>query len=248
MPTARMNPTGGHVNIRLDAVTLARAGSPVLGPLTLELREARIGIVGRNGSGKSSLLRLIAGLHKPSAGRVLVDGIDTFSDRYHATRMIGILFQNPDHQIIFPIVREELAFGLEQQGMSRADAGALVDELLATYGLENWATRQVSTLSEGQRRWLCLMAVLVTKPRVILLDEPFAGLDIPTVINLTTQFARLQQQLVMVTHEPAHLLDYDRVIWIEKGCVKADGPAAPVLAEYSAEMRRHGLSEAPCWH
>ncbi len=98
--------------IVLDGAGYAVAGKSILSGLSLTLAEPRIGIIGRNGSGKTSLLRLIAGLVAPTAGQVRVDGIDPFADRKGALAALGILFQNPDHQILFPTVEEELAFGL----------------------------------------------------------------------------------------------------------------------------------------
>ncbi len=108
--------------IVLEEVSCALGGRPVLSGLSLRLTEPRIGIVGRNGSGKTTLLRLIAGLIAPASGRVRVDGIDPFADRKGALARLGILFQNPDHQILFPTVEEELAFGLRQQGQPQAQA------------------------------------------------------------------------------------------------------------------------------
>ena len=103
----------------------------ILADLTLDLTEARIGIVGRNGSGKTSLLRLIAGLVAPTSGEVRVEGIDPAKDRKAMLRALGILFQNPDHQILFPTVGEELAFGLTQMGQAAPQARATVRAFFA---------------------------------------------------------------------------------------------------------------------
>lgn len=226
--------------IALTDARLDRGGAPVLGPLTLRANERRIGIVGRNGSGKSTLLRLLAGLSAASSGEVRIAGIEPAIDRGAALQTVGILFQNPDHQIIFPTVAEELAFGLEQIGTPRAEARRQVQDLLLRSGRANWADRQVQTLSEGQRRWLCLMAVVLMRPRILLLDEPFAGLDIPTTLALEDEFARLPQALVTVTHDPAHLAGYDRVVWIEDGNIAADGAPAVILPAYTARMQELG--------
>lgn len=231
---------GALPEIRLDAVESHRNGAPVLGPITLCHAVRRLGIVGRNGAGKSSLLRLLAGLDAPAAGLLRVAGIDPAADRATAIRTVGVLFQNPDHQIIFPTVAEELAFGLEQLGTKRPEAAAQVAALLARHGRADWGPRQVHTLSEGQRRWLCLQSVLVMGPRVILLDEPFAGLDLPTTAALQAEFARLPHSLVTITHDPAHLADYDLVLWLEAGQIAAEGPPGAVLPAYMREMARLG--------
>ena len=216
----------------------------ILHGLDLSLREARIGIIGRNGSGKTTLLRLIAGLVAPTAGAVRVAGLDPAQDRKAMLAAIGILFQNPDHQIIFPTVEEELAFGLRQMGHSAPEARAAVLALLEAEGRAHWAKALVSSLSQGQKQWLCLMAVLLMHPATLLLDEPFAALDLPTQSRLTRRLAELPQRLITISHDPLAVETCDRVIWLEAGRVAADGPSAEVLPVFRAEMARIGEQDA----
>lgn len=230
--------------IDLSAASVSLGGRLVLDGVTLHLSEARIGVLGRNGSGKTTLLRLIAGLIAPDRGTVRVDGMNPFADRKAMLAALGILFQNPDHQILFPTVEEELAFGLVQQGLHRDQAAARVAGLLATEGRAHWAKAPVSTLSQGQRHYLCLLAVLLMQPRTILLDEPLAGLDLPTQARLARRFAALPQRLVTITHDPAVLVDADRVIWLEAGRVVADGLPGDVIPAFNAEMDRIGAQDA----
>ncbi|MFN3844619.1 MAG: energy-coupling factor ABC transporter ATP-binding protein [Paracoccaceae bacterium] len=230
--------------IQLTDACVTLAGRPVLRNLTLHLKEQRIGIIGRNGSGKSTLLRLMAGLIVPDQGQVRLDGIDPARDRKAMLSRLGILFQNPDHQILFPTVDEELAFGLVQMGQTKAKAMAQVQTHLATLGREHWRGVSVATLSQGQRHWLCLQSVLLMHPRTILLDEPLAGLDMPTQMRLARAFAALPQRLITITHEPASLSTSDRVIWLEAGKVAADGSPSAVLALFNAEMNRLGGLDA----
>ncbi|KPQ08232.1 MAG: biotin transport system ATP-binding protein [Rhodobacteraceae bacterium HLUCCA12] len=233
-------------HIELSDVTFSRDGRVVIDAVTLSLSERRIGIVGRNGSGKSTLLRLIAGLQAPDRGQIRVAGVDVMSDRKAAIRALGILFQNPDHQIIFPTVEEEIAFGLTQLGATRGAARARARAVLQAHGRADWADRSTHTLSQGQRHYLCLMAVLAMEPAAILMDEPFTGLDLPTTMQLNRILADLDQQLVVVTHAPALLEGFDRVLWLDEGRLRADGPAAAVLHDFTAEMRALGGHE-PCW-
>lgn len=230
--------------IWLDQATVRLGGRVVLDGLTLSLTEARIGILGRNGSGKSTFLRLIAGLIAPDRGRVRVEGADPFADRKAALRNLGILFQNPDHQILFPTVEEELAFGLVQQGMTQAEALARAHRTLAEEARSHWAQAPVSTLSQGQRHYLCLLAVLLMQPRTILLDEPFAGLDLPTQARLARRLAALPQRLLTITHDPAALDGADRVLWLEAGRILMDGPPDAVVPAFTAEMDRIGARDA----
>lgn len=230
--------------ITLTTASVRLGGRLVLDRLTLSLTERRIGILGRNGSGKTTLLRLIAGLIPADAGTVRLDDIDPFTDRKAALRAVGILFQNPDHQILFPTVEEELAFGLSQQGLSQTQALAAARDVLQTEGRPHWAKAPVSSLSQGQRHYLCLLCVLLMKPRTILLDEPLAGLDLPTQTRLARRFAALPQRLITITHDPASLTNTDRVIWLEAGQIAADGPPASVLPGFTAEMARIGERDA----
>lgn len=229
-----------EAGIALQDAGLTLSGRAVLSGLTLRLTERRVAVVGRNGSGKSSFLRLVAGLVAPSAGTVRVDGIDPAADRRAMLARLGILFQNPDHQILFPTVEEELAFGLIQLGRTRAAARAEVRALLAREGRAHWAEAPVTALSQGQRQVVCLMAVLAMEPATILLDEPFAGLDLPTAARMGRWFAGLPQRLVIVTHDPAVAAGAGRVIWLEEGRIAADGPPGAVLPAYEAAMARLG--------
>lgn len=230
--------------IMLSAAGVSLDGKRILHPLTLHLTEQRIGVLGRNGSGKTTLLRLIAGLIAPDAGSVRVDGIDPYHDRKGALAALGILFQNPDHQILFPTVEEELAFGLVQQGLPRRAALARAQEALSTEGRAHWGPAPVTSLSQGQRHYLCLMAVLLMGPRTILLDEPLAGLDLPTQTRLARRFAALPQRLVTITHDPAGLATADRVLWLEAGQIVADGPPGQVIPAFTAAMTREGERDA----
>ncbi len=230
--------------IKLLAARVSLGGRVILHPLTLDLTERRIGILGRNGSGKTTLLRLIAGLIAPDQGQVLVEGVDPCTDRPAALAALGILFQNPDHQILFPTVEEELSFGLVQQGLPQTQALARAHATLQDEGRAHWARAPVSTLSQGQRHYLCLLAVLLMTPRTILLDEPFAGLDLPTEQRLARRFAALPQRLITITHDPARLADADRVLWLEAGKIIADGPPDQVIPVFTAEMARIGASDA----
>ncbi len=228
--------------IELNGVGLHRAGAPVLRDISLHLTEHRIALVGRNGSGKSTLARLIKGLLRPDTGTIRTYGLNPAQRTRAALSVAGFLFQNSDHQILCPTVGEEIAFGPAEAGAPNPMAEARA--LMAAHGIAAWEDRAVSTLSEGQRRLVCLLAVLVMAPRVVLLDEPFAGLDIPTRLRLERFIATLPQQVILISHDPEMLMAQDRVIWLEAGAVAADGPPGDVLPAFSAAMRAAADADA----
>ncbi len=231
------------VSVQLDGVHYARETVQVFRGLDLHVDQRRVGIIGRNGSGKSQLARLIAGLAEADAGQVRVDGVDVAKDRKAAIQTVGILFQNPDHQIIFPTVGEELTFGLTAAGQSKDQAQRRAQEMLARFGRAEWYERSVHGLSGGQRHLVCLMAVLVMAPKVIVLDEPFAGLDMATTLRLGHYLHNLGQSLIHISHDLPSLAHYDRVLWLERGAVHMDGAPGQVLPEYERQMREWGGSD-----
>lgn len=230
--------------IEIRDLSYGRDGASILSNISLDLRHRRIGLVGRNGSGKSTLVRALCGLVEPEAGDVLINGVDVLRDRKAALGQVGILFQNPDHQIIFPTVLEEVAFGLRQQGLRKPEARDRALAELARFGRADWADRAVATLSQGQRHLVCLIAVLAMQPAVIALDEPFSGLDIPTTLALMHVLEGCPATLVHVTHDPRLLQGYDHAVWLDAGRVTEAGPAAPLLARFEARMREKGGKDA----
>lgn len=225
--------------IEVQGITYAIGNRQIIEGIDLRLDAPQTGIIGRNGSGKSTLARLLAGLIEPGAGRVLVDGIEVCRDRRAAIATVGILFQNPEHQIIFPTVEEEIAFGLRQLGRSKAEAREAVVATLARFGKAHWQGATTEALSQGQKHLLCMMAVMAMRPRWLILDEPFAGLDIATRMQLARHLDRCGARIVHISHEPRDLAGYGHVCWLDAGRIRAVGDAA-LLGQFEAEMIREG--------
>ncbi|MFN4089325.1 MAG: energy-coupling factor ABC transporter ATP-binding protein [Alphaproteobacteria bacterium] len=226
--------------ISFEAVGLDRGGRRIFDGLDLRLSERRIGLVGDNGSGKSTLLRLINGLLLPDAGRVVVGGRETAAHRRTLPAEVGFVFQNPDHQILFPTVGEEVGFGLAESGRDRRAVATEVAALLAAHGCAGWEERAVHELSEGQKQLVCILAVVAPAPRFLLLDEPFSSLDLPTRWSLAARIAALPQRIVMASHDLDLFDGFERVVWLEQGRVRSDGAPGDVLAAY----RRHARMRA----
>jgi energy-coupling factor transport system ATP-binding protein len=151
--------------------------APLLVNLNLRVRRGeRMVILGRNASGKSTLLRLMAGLLRPSRGRVRID--DAPVSEAHAR--VGLLFQNPDHQMIAPTVEEEVALGLELRGMTPEVMRPAVEEAIRRFTLDPLRRRTPETLSGGQKQRVALASVMVMRPWFLLLDEPDSFLDAPS--------------------------------------------------------------------
>lgn len=226
--------------IEIDAVShtygegpLARA---VLHDLTLTLTERRIGIIGHNGSGKSTFIRMLNGLVKPSQGRVLVDGIDVATGAKKVRTLIGFLFTDPDHQIIMPTVAEDVAFGLRRSGLSKDEVAARVHALLEDFALDTHAEHPAHLLSGGQKQLLALASVLITRPQILVMDEPTTLLDLRNAAMIGRQIAGLDQNVILATHHLHLLDDFDRVIVFDDGRLVADDAPEPAVARYRALM------------
>ncbi len=236
----------------LQDIHLRRGQTPVFAGLHLQLHEARIGLIGFNGAGKTSLLRMLAGLDVPQQGRIVRQGETLHSaERGHApSRRVGLMFQNPDDQIIFPTVQEELQLSWRSAhpGSSRAQAAQAVADFLQQRGLAHWAERAVGSLSQGQRQWVCWLAMRVAQPELLLLDEPYASLDLPGQLRLAADIAACPQQVLVSTHVLDYVRDYPRVLWLEQGQLRLDGPGQQVCAAYEAHVRGLGIDQGWAQH
>jgi biotin transport system ATP-binding protein len=219
--------------LSITNASLMRGTTAVFSGLNLQLHEPRIGLIGDNGAGKSSLFRMVCGLDAPQSGTVTVQGLPAYRINAQRPNMVGMMFQNPDDQIIFPTVQEELALALN---LSRREAQEKARAFLANRGLQNWAERAISSLSHGQRQHVCWLALLLSSPALILLDEPFASLDLPGQALLHADMARVPQHIIVSTHVLEHLSGFDRVIWLDKGQVRADGNPDTVCRQYRADV------------
>ncbi|PPF86584.1 cobalt ABC transporter ATP-binding protein [Pseudoclavibacter sp. RFBJ3] len=212
----------------------------VLDGISVTLGEQRIGVIGANGSGKSSLARLFNGLLLPTSGTVSVEGFDTRRAGREVRRRVGFCFTDPDSQIIMPTVGEDVAFGLGRRGLSRAEISARTAAALEQVGLADRADHPAHLLSGGQKQLLALAAVLVTEPSILVLDEPTTLLDLRNSRAIAARIATLPQQVVLVTHDLEILAGFDRVLVVHEGRLTFDGPPRDAVAAYRAAVSLEG--------
>ncbi len=194
-------------------------------------------ICGPNGSGKTTLIRLICGLLKPTTGSIEVNGLDPVRDSRELRRLVGMVFQDPDSQIVGETVREDVAFGPENLGLSVEEIAERVDWSLRVMGLKDLSEKPCYLLSGGEKRRLAIAGVLAMRPQVILFDEPFSFLDYPGIQEVLKHMVDLHREghtLVVSTHDVEKVIAHvDRIAILNGGELKTAGPSEETLSKLS---------------
>ncbi len=187
-------------------------------------------IAGRNGSGKTLLTRHLVGLVKPTEGRVLFREAPAGGNLSRLRSAVGLVFQDADSQIVGQTVEDELRFGPENSGLPEEEIEKRVSSLVAYLGMENLKKVPPARLSGGEKRRLAVGGILAMEPEILILDEPFANLDYPGVVDvlrLITDLKRRGRGIILITHELEKALAHaDRLVIMNEGKVVEDGPAA----------------------
>jgi biotin transport system ATP-binding protein len=220
--------------------TYAAQRRPVLHDVTVHLDEHRIGVIGANGSGKSTFARLLNGLVVPDSGTVTVDGHDTRRHGKRVRQLVGFCFTDPDAQIVMPTVAEDVAFSLRRRDLRGRALEGRVADVLARFGLDGHADHPAHLLSGGQKQLLALASVLVTEPALIVLDEPTTLLDLRNAALIADLVAGLDEQVVLLTHHLELLDGFDRVLVFDEGRLVADAAPAEAVELYRRLMRTGG--------
>jgi energy-coupling factor transport system ATP-binding protein len=232
---------GGPDILRLERIRFSYPDGPeVLRGVDLRIRRGEfIALLGANGSGKTSLAKILAGILPPAGGRALLDGapIDA-AGAARAARRVGYIFQNPDHQIAAASVAEEVAFALENFGAPRPEIEREVAEALLVVGLRGLEAEDPFVLSKGERQRVALASVLSYRPEVIVMDEPTTGLDDREQRRVMGLLRRLNDRghtVVIITHSLPVVAEHARrVVVLDGGRVVADGPVRDVLGSPGA--------------
>jgi cobalt transport protein ATP-binding subunit len=195
-------------------------------------------LCGPNGSGKTTLIRHLNGLLKATRGTVLVDGIDASLHEREVMQRIGMVFQDADSQILGETVREDVAFGPENLGLSSEEVDGRVESALGMVGLEHLSDRPVHLLSGGEKRRVAVAGVLALQPRTLIFDEPFANLDfagVRQVLSQITALHRMGHTVIVTTHDVEKVITHvDRIALMEGGTLRAAGRPDEVLPYLSS--------------
>lgn len=236
------------ISIKNLNYTYPEATKPAIKDLSLDIyKNEWLSIVGKNGSGKSTLTKLIDGLIEAESGTIAVAGqvIDE-ENIWEARKKIGIIFQNPDHQFVGATVEDDVAFGLENQGVPREQMVEEVDRALELVKMADFKTRDPQSLSGGQKQRVAIAGVLATKPEIIIMDESTSMLDPDgraTVLNLVQELRKQQDlTIISITHDIEETQLSQRIVVLNNGQIVKD--AKPVdIYNLGADLSKYGLEE-----
>lgn len=215
--------------------------------MTFTLRAGEyVGVVGPNGGGKSTLVRLLNGLLIPDSGYVRVAGYDPAAEPFEVRKTLGMLFQNPDNGLVAPFVEDDVAFGLENLGVPREEMRERVARAIESVGLEGYERREPHTLSGGEKQRVALAGLLALEPDILALDEPTSMLDAAGRREVLDRLEALSgdRTVLHVTHHLEELLDADRILVLNRGKLVADEPPERLFAD-AALLRENRLLLPP---
>ena len=205
-----------------------------------------LAVIGHNGSGKSTLAKLFNGLIKPDSGSIVVDGLDS-SDKnnlFEIRKRVGVVFQNPDNQLVASIVEDDVAFGPENLGIPREEIGKRIDFALDAVGMQEFRHSSAERLSGGQKQRVAIAGVLSLKPQILVLDESTAMLDPQGRAEILEVVKKLNREqgvtVIAITHYMDEVLNADRVVVLNKGEVALVGTPEEIFSK-TKEIKNYGL-------
>ena len=210
---------------------------PAIDHVSIEIKRGEyISIAGSNGSGKSTLARCLNGLLLPTEGEILVDGMDTNDDEliWYIRKKIGMVFQNPDNQIVSSMVEDEVAFGPENIGIENPELRKRVDNALKSVGMYEYRNREAHKLSGGQKQRIAIAGAVAMRPDCIVFDEPTAMLDPKGRSQVMKVIRELNDQgitIILITHFMEEVAEADRVLVMKSGKLLADSVPEDVFAD-----------------
>ncbi len=206
-----------------------------------------VAVLGHNGSGKSTFAKTLNAILLPSGGKVWVDGMDTADEEklYDIRQRVGMVFQNPDNQLVATLVEEDVAFAPENLGVPQAELRRRVDEALAAVGMSGFQERATYALSGGQKQRVAIAGIIAMRPRCIVLDEPTAMLDPVGRREVMNAIHKLNREMgitvVLITHHMNEAAGADRVLVIDHGKLTMDGTPREIFSRVD-ELYAAGLA------
>lgn len=233
-------------NLKFEFNDADKGIEPVIDNLDLEIKRGSFTVIlGHNGSGKSTLAKLLNGLYKPTGGSVIVNGIDTNNSDYELDikRTVGLVFQNPDNQLIASVVEEDVAFGPENLGLTPNEIRDRVDNALKSVDMYDFRKFAPNKLSGGQKQRVAIAGIIAMQPECIVLDEPTAMLDPLGRKEVISTLYRLNREkgmtIVLITHYMDEAEFADRVIVMDDGKIVKDGSVTDVFCDAELLKRTH---------
>jgi energy-coupling factor transport system ATP-binding protein len=226
----------GSLAVSCEGLTFSYPGSeePALSEVSFELRKGDyVGVVGPNGGGKSTLVRLLNGLLRPDEGRIRISGHDPATEPFEVRKCLGVLFQNPENGLVAPFVEDDVAFGLENLGVPRGEMRERVSLAIRAVGLTGYERREPHTLSGGEKQRVALAGLLAVEPEILVLDEPTSMLDAAGRREVLERLEalRAEKTILHVTHHLEELLDADRILVLNGGELVADATPGWLLSD-----------------
>lgn len=210
--------------IKVDNVTFSYKTNKAINNVSLEINEGEfVSIIGVNGSGKSSLIKLISGLVIPKNGEVTIDDISTRNKKEmkNIRKKVGVVFQNPENQLVFSGIEDDMKFMLENFDFSKDDIDSRIDEALQAVGMSEYRNRDIYALSMGQKQRIAVAEMLALRPKYLVLDEPTAMLDPVSKKKLIETIKKLKDEygltIIYITNVIQEILSADRIIALDKG-------------------------------
>lgn len=230
-----------------EAGAQSAKSSPAVDKVNFEIDEGSfVAVLGHNGSGKSTLAKMLNALYVPTKGKILVCGIDTSDENrtYDIRSQAGMVFQNPDNQLVSTVVEEDVAFGPENMGVEPAEIRRRVNEALRVVRMSDHAESAPHMLSGGQKQRIAIAGVLAMQPKVMIFDESTAMLDPMGREEVLSTVRRINRErgitVIWITHFMEEAAQADRVIVMDDGCIVMDGTPREVFSRVD-EVKRIGL-------
>ncbi len=222
--------------IEFESVSVSFDAKTALDNINLKLDQKRIGVIGLNGSGKSTFARLLNGLIAPTEGTVTVGDINPATNPKAARQQTGFIFSNPDVQIIMPTVIEDVSFTLRSSKLSKDEIRSKALATLERFGIAHLADQAAHSLSSGQKQLLAISSIMVGEPKLIVADEPTALLDLANARLVSrVLLEQIEQQVVLVTHDLELAAKCDIVLLFAGAKLVEVGEPAPVISSYLAQ-------------